>query len=64
MKCSDGILTLGSAHCQPALRLPVAQGEHKLSSLCAQRSCTPLSKRGGINRQNVRWAHRAEPCTP
>src|SRR6266446_8401087 len=43
------------------LRARTAKTGTQTYSLCAQRSCTPLSKRSG---QNVRWAHRTQPCVP
>jgi hypothetical protein len=55
----DGILILESAGHQPVGGIGT-----QTFSLCAQRSCTPLNKRPRISGQNVRWAHRAQPCVP
>ncbi len=45
------------------IKYSLRETEHRLSSLCTQRSCTPLmtNKKSG---QHVRWAHRAEPYVP
>ena len=55
----NGILIVRSAGCQL-----VGSTETQTFSVCVQRSCTPLNKRLRISGQNVRWAHRAQPCVP
>ncbi len=55
----DGILIPESAGHQPVGGIGT-----QTFSLCAQWSCTPLNKCPRISEQNVRWAHKAQPCGP